>query len=76
MPSYVLISGNISQHTSYSLIFSPLHRIINGEQNEKHLYNQSSHYKNKIAKLSKRAPQLSINKVGVLLNHTLCFQLF
>ena len=30
----------------YSLIFSPLHNIINGEQNEKHLYNQSRHYGN------------------------------
>ena len=76
MPSYVLISGNISQHTSYSLIFSPLHRIINGEQHEKYLYNQSSHCKNTEFEIVKHAPQLSINKVGVLLNHTLCFQLF
>ena len=33
----------ISQYASYSLIFSPLHSIINREQHKKYLYNQSSH---------------------------------
>ena len=32
-------------HTSYLLIFSPLHSFINREQYEKHLYNQSSQYR-------------------------------
>ena len=33
----------ISQYASYSLIFSPLYRVTNGEQHKKHLYSQSSH---------------------------------
>ena len=42
----MLISGkSISQYTSYSLIFNPLHSTINRKQHEKHLYNQSSHYR-------------------------------
>ena len=41
----LLISGKpISQYALYSLIFSSLRSIINGEQHEKYLYNQSSHY--------------------------------
>ena len=40
----ILISGKpVSQYASYSLIFSPLHSVINREQHEKYLYNQSSH---------------------------------
>jgi len=30
----------------YQQIFNLLHCIINGEQHEKHIYNQSSHYEN------------------------------
>ena len=38
----LIISGKpVSQYTSYSLIFSS---VINGEQHEKYLYNQFSHY--------------------------------
>ena len=38
----LLISGkSISRYASYSLIFSPLRSIINREQHEKYLYNQS-----------------------------------
>ena len=29
----------------YSLIFNPLHSVINGEQHKNHLYNQSGHYR-------------------------------
>ena len=46
-----------------------LHSGINGEQHEKHLYNQSSHY-GKYKKFDHQdTPQLSIRIVGVLLNH-------
>ena len=39
------ISGkSVGQYVLYSLIFSPLRSIINGEQHKKYLYNQSSHY--------------------------------
>ena len=41
----LLISGKSnSQYALNSLIFSPLHSVINGEQHEKYRYNQSSHY--------------------------------
>ena len=41
----LLISGKLdSQYTLYSLIFFLLHSVINREQHEKYLYNQSSHY--------------------------------
>ena len=42
----LLISGKfISHYASCSLIFNPLHCVINGEQHKKHLLNQSSHYR-------------------------------
>ena len=41
----LLLSGKpVSQYSSFSLIFSPLCSVINREQHEKYLYNQSSHY--------------------------------
>ena len=63
----LLISGKpISQYASYSLIFSPLRSVIyiNGEQHDKHLYNQSSNYS-----LIVKAHASFINlKVGVTLD--------
>ena len=45
MHTQLIISGkSVSQCTSYSLIFSLLNSIINREQHENHLYNQSNHY--------------------------------
>ena len=35
----------LSYYASYSLIFSPLHGVINWEQHKKYLYNQPSHYR-------------------------------
>ena len=46
------------QYTSYSLIFSSLHSVLNGEQHEKHLYKQSSHYRKH--RMFNRQTQLSI----------------
>jgi len=40
-----IISGKfVSQYASCSLIFNPLRSVINREQHEKHLYNQTSYY--------------------------------
>ena len=63
----LLNSGKlIGLYTSYSLIFNPLHSIINREQHGKHLYKQSSHYRKYIrnVQLSKHVPPLSIRCVA------------
>ena len=40
----LIIGKFVSHYTSYSLIFNPLHSVINLEQYKKHHYNHSSHY--------------------------------
>jgi len=64
----LIISGkSVSQCASYSLIFSPLHSIINKEQHEKHLCNQSGHYrKYKMLNRQSACPAIDM-KVGALL---------
>jgi len=43
--NYCIDTGKpISQYTSYSAMFCPLHSNISKEQHEKHLCNPSSHY--------------------------------
>ena len=44
-PQRLIIGKPISQYTSYSAIFCPLHSIIGKEQYEKHLCNPSSHHR-------------------------------
>ena len=42
----ILISGKpVSKFVLYSLIFNPIHSVINGEQHERHPYNQFSYYR-------------------------------
>jgi len=43
-PQELIIGAPISQYTSYSAMFCPLHSNISKEQHEKHLCNPSSHY--------------------------------
>ena len=73
---HTICSKFISENSSASILcshlfFCPLHSIINGEQHEKHLYNQSSQYINTKDLLIRRCYQLSIRYII-----TLCFQLF
>jgi len=44
-PQGLIIGTPISQYTSYSAMFCPLHSNISKEQHEKHLCNPSSHYR-------------------------------
>ena len=65
----LLFSGkSVSQYASYSLYFSPLNNILNGEQHEKYLYNQSSHYGNTECFMFKVHTTFINLKVGVLLD--------
>ena len=66
-----LISGKpVSQYVLYSLIFSPLRSVINGEQHEKYPYNQSSHNRKytKCSIVEERASFINF-KVGVSLGN-------
>ena len=44
MPQGLILETPISQYTSYSAMFCPVHSNISKEQHENHLYNPSSHY--------------------------------
>ena len=44
-PQELIIGTPISQYTSYSAIFCPLHSNIGKEQHKKHLCNPSSYYR-------------------------------
>ena len=61
---------SIRQYTSYSSVLSPLHCVINGEQHEKHLCNQSSHYgKYGIFNHQSTCSSYQSKRYGVLLDH-------
>jgi len=70
MPSYLISGKPVSQYALYSLIFSPLHSVINREQYEKYPYNQSSHNRKytECSIVKARASFIDF-KVGVLLGH-------
>ena len=69
----IISEKSVSQYTSYSLILSPLHSIINREQHEKHLYNKSSHYEKMEWSIIKvRTSDIDV-KVDVWCITTLCF---
>ena len=70
MPSYSISGKPVSQYALYSLIFSPLHSVINREQYEKYPYNQSSHNRKytECSIVKARASFIDF-KVGVLLGH-------
>ena len=42
-PQTLIIGASISQYTSYSAVFCPLHSNTSEEQHEKHLCNPSRH---------------------------------
>ena len=44
MPQWLITGKPMSQYTSYTAVFCPLHSSISIEQHEKHLCNSSSHY--------------------------------
>ena len=66
---WLLISGkSISQYASYSAHY--IHRIINREQHEKYLYNQSSHYRKYKMHNHLSVCPIAVNlRVGVSLYH-------
>ena len=45
-PQQLIIGAPISQYTSYSAMFCPIHSNISKEQHENHLYNPPSHTEN------------------------------
>ena len=70
------LKKSIYQYASYSLIFTPLHNVINGEQREKHLYKQSSHYrKHRMFNRQNACPIIDL-KVEMSPGHSasLCFE--
>jgi len=70
VPSYLISGKLVSQYTLYSLIFSPLRIVINREQYEKYLYNQSSHNRKYTERSIVKARTSFIDfKVGVSLGH-------
>ena len=62
---FILVGKPISQYVSYSLIFSPLYNILNGEQHEKYLCINPTIMENTECLIVKTRTSFINSKVGV-----------